>query len=141
MAATLLPADPPPVAPGLPPAQSARLWKAARDFEAMTLGELLKPMFDTVDTAHGLFGGGDGEAAFKPMLISEIAKQLAAHGGLGLARPVFAAMLRAQEAHGTGGGTGTGTGTGTGAGTGTQARTMPQPAPQPAPQTAPRAGQ
>ncbi len=57
----------------------------------MALGQMLQPMFDTVDTAHGAFGGGDGEQAFRPMLVTEIAKQLAAHGGLGLARPVFAA--------------------------------------------------
>jgi len=32
------------------------------------------------------------------MLVQEIAKQIAAHGGLGLAAPVYASMLRAQEA-------------------------------------------
>jgi peptidoglycan hydrolase FlgJ len=76
----------------------ARLAKAAQDFEAMALGELLQPMFDTVDTAHSPFGGGDGEAAWRPMLVQEVAKQIAASGGLGLARPVYAAMLRMQEA-------------------------------------------
>ena len=35
--------------------------RSARDFEAMAIGNLIKPMFDTVDTAHGPFGGGDGE--------------------------------------------------------------------------------
>jgi peptidoglycan hydrolase FlgJ len=78
-------------------ADPAKLAKAAQDFEAMALGELLQPMFDTVDTAHGPFGGGDGEAAWRPMLVQEMAKQIAAHGGLGLARPVYAAMLRMQE--------------------------------------------
>ncbi|MBS0560730.1 MAG: rod-binding protein [Proteobacteria bacterium] len=105
MAATILPAQSVPDAPGLAPGQAAKLWKAARDFEAMTLGELLKPMFDTVDTAHGPFGGGDGEAAFRPMLVTEMARGLAAHGGLGLARPIFEAMLRAQEARTSGQGT------------------------------------
>jgi len=79
-------------------ADPARLAKAAQDFEAMALGELLQPMFDTVDTAHTLFGGGDGEAAWRPMLVQEVAKQIAASGGLGLARPAYAAMLRMQEA-------------------------------------------
>jgi peptidoglycan hydrolase FlgJ len=77
----------------LPPAQTAKLWKAAHDFEAMAIGQLLRPMFDTVDSAHGVFGGGDGEAAWRPMLVDAIGKQLAAHGGLGLATP----MLQAQE--------------------------------------------
>jgi peptidoglycan hydrolase FlgJ len=101
MEAAILLDNSPPQAPGLSPERTAKLWKAAKDFEAMALGQMLQPMFDTVDTAHGAFGGGDGEQAFRPMLVTEIAKQLAAHGGLGLARPVFAAMLRAQEARGS----------------------------------------
>ena len=32
------------------------------------------------------------------MFIDAIGKSLAAHGGIGIARPVFAEMLRAQEA-------------------------------------------
>ncbi len=96
MAIVIQPASGPPPN-DLPPAQAARLWQSAKDFEAMTLGELLTPMFDTVDTAHGAFGGGDAEAAWKPMLVQQIGKQMAAQGGLGLARPVFEALLRAQE--------------------------------------------
>jgi Rod binding domain-containing protein len=74
-----------------------RLWQAAKDFEAMALGELLRPMFSTVDSAHSAFGGGEAEATWQPMLVDAIAKQMAAHGGIGLAAPVFNAMLRAQE--------------------------------------------
>lgn len=92
----------PPAAAGtgstLPPAQVGKAWRAAQDFEAMALGQLLQPMFDTVDTAHGPFGGGSGEEAWKPMLVDAIAKQLAGRGGIGLAVPVFHEMLRAQEA-------------------------------------------
>jgi len=91
----LTPAGPP--ATDLPPAQAAKLWKAAKDFEAMAIGELLAPMFDTVDTAHGAFGGGDAEAAWRPMLVREIGKQIEAKGGLGLAGSVFEALLRKQE--------------------------------------------
>ncbi len=78
--------------------QAARAWRAAQDFEAMTLTQLLTPMFDTVDLSTGPFGGGPGEQAFKPFLTEAIARQMAAHGGLGLAVPVFHQMLRAQEA-------------------------------------------
>jgi flagellar protein FlgJ len=74
-----------------------KIAKAANDFEAMAIGQLLKPMFDTVDTAHGEFGGGAGEEAWKPMLVQEFAKQIEARGGLGLAKPVYDAMLRMQE--------------------------------------------
>ncbi len=99
----LPPAAPPSVsvrrpAPGARPVNPAQIAKAAQDFEAMAIGQLLQPMFDTVDTAHSAFGGGDGEAAWRPMLVQQIAKQIAAAGGLGLARPVYEAMLRMQEA-------------------------------------------
>nr|WP_294514241.1 rod-binding protein [uncultured Rhodopila sp.] len=86
----------PPSRPAVP-ADPAKLAKAAQDFEAMAIGELLKPMFDTVNTANGLFGGGSGEEAWRPMLVQEIARQIEAHGGLGLAKPVYDAMLRMQE--------------------------------------------
>jgi Rod binding domain-containing protein len=76
---------------------TSKLQKAAQDFEAMAIGQLLAPMFDTVDTANGIFGGGAGEEAWKPMLIAELGKHIAAHGGFGLAAPVLNAMLRMQE--------------------------------------------
>jgi peptidoglycan hydrolase FlgJ len=75
----------------------ARIRKAANDFEAMVIGQFLQPMFDTVDTTKSAFGGGSAEAAWKPMLVQEIGKQIAAHGGFGLAEPVYAAMMRMQE--------------------------------------------
>jgi len=86
----------------VPPAQIAKLKQAAQDFEAMALGQMLAPMFNTVDIAHSAFGGGSAEAAFRPMLVDAIAKQIAAHGGLGLAAPVYATMLRIQEAAASG---------------------------------------
>ncbi len=78
--------------------EPAKVAKAANDFEAMAIGQLLQPMFDTVNTAKNAFGGGAGEEAWKPMLVQEFAKQIQAHGGLGLAKPVYDAMIRMQEA-------------------------------------------
>ena len=95
-----LPPSTTPAAPLARPSQSAdpaKIAKAAQDFEAMAIGQLLQPMFDTVKTADGLFGGGPGEEAWKPMLVQEFAKKIAAHGGLGLAKPIYDAMLRMQE--------------------------------------------
>jgi len=80
-----------------PTASTAALTKSARDFEAMAIGQLLAPMFDTVNTARGAFGGGAAETAWKPMLVDAIAKQVAARGGFGFAGPVYKALLRAQE--------------------------------------------
>ncbi len=80
------------------PADPTKIAKAARDFEAMVLGEFLKPMFDAPEPKKNLFGGGAGERTWKPMLIDEIGKQIASAGGLGLAAPIQAAMLRMQQA-------------------------------------------
>ena len=80
------------------PADPAKMAKAARDFEAMALGEFLKPMFETVEAKkHNMFSGGTGEKTWKPMLVEEIAKKIAAAGGLDLAAPIHAAMLRMKE--------------------------------------------
>ncbi|MCA7118631.1 MAG: rod-binding protein [Acidibrevibacterium sp.] len=100
MAGALLPpvSAIPPEAAGLSPAVINKAWTAAHDFEAMALGRFLAPMFDTVDLSHSAFGGGSAEESWKPMLIDAIGKQISAAGGLGLARPVFAEMLRMQEA-------------------------------------------
>ncbi len=77
--------------------RATQLRKAATEFEAVAIGELLAPMFDTVDTAHGAFGGGDGEAAWRPVLVQAIGRQMAEHGGLGLANSIYSALMRAQE--------------------------------------------
>lgn len=87
-----------PIDSKLPPQQVARIQKSAQDFEAMALGQMLAPMFETVDASKGPFGGGSGEEAWKPMMVSELGKQVSKAGGLGLARPVMEQMLRMQEA-------------------------------------------
>ena len=89
-----------PTAPAttLPSQQVAKIQQAAQDFEAMAIGQLLQPMFETVDQSKGMFGGGEGEQAWKPVLVSSIAKHMAANGGLGLAQPIMQQMIRMQEA-------------------------------------------
>ena len=84
------------VSPGAAPVD-ARIWKAAQDFETMAINQLLEPMFSTVDTSQGFFGGGAGEQSFRPMLVTEMAKAVEQRGGLGLATPVYEQMLKMQE--------------------------------------------
>ena len=79
-------------------AVGGRIWRAAQDFEAMALNQLLAPIFATVDGAQGPFGGGEGEESWKPMMVQELAKSISRAGGLGLAVPVYNQMLRMQEA-------------------------------------------
>jgi len=91
---TIIPAQ---ITTALPAARVQQLAKAAQDFEAMALGQLLKPMFETVGASKGPFGGGTGEETWRPMMVQEMAKNLAKGGGLGLARPVLQQMIRTQE--------------------------------------------
>ncbi len=79
------------------PDPATEMRQKATEFEAMAIGEMLKPMFDTVDTSGGLFGGGPGEAAWRPMLIETIGKQMAQHGGIGLADAVYRALMQSQQ--------------------------------------------
>jgi Rod binding domain-containing protein len=87
----------PPTQAELADPTAARAWQAARAFEAMAIGQFLQPMFAIVDPSGGAFGGGTGEATWRPMLTDQIAHELAEHGGIGLAASVYRQMLRAQE--------------------------------------------
>ncbi len=87
----------PPSAAELSEPGNAKAWKSAKEFEAMALGQFLAPMFETVKTSDGPFGGGEGEESWRPMLTQELAKHIAASGGLGIAVPVYRQMLQMQE--------------------------------------------
>jgi len=93
----LLPPSGPPDTAELTNPVNAKTWKSAQDFEAMALGQLLGPMFETVKTGDGPFGGGQGEETWRSMLTQELAKQIGKSGGLGLAVPVYHQMLKMQE--------------------------------------------
>ncbi|GBQ34607.1 chemotaxis protein [Gluconacetobacter azotocaptans] len=71
--------------------------KAAVEFEGMTIGELLQPMFDTADTSEGMFGGGAAEQQFRSLQVLEMGKQIANNGGIGLSDSIYRQMLAMQE--------------------------------------------
>ncbi len=77
------------------PQERAKAAKAAHDFEAMTLDQMLQPMFATLDT-DPLFGGGDAEKILQPMLVTEMAKIMEKRGGLGLSDTIAAKMLQLE---------------------------------------------
>ncbi len=79
------------------PQQLAKIDSAAKDFESVYAGEMIKPMFETVKT-DPMFGGGKGEDAFKSLLLQQYGKKIADTGELGLAKYVKAEMIRMQEA-------------------------------------------
>ena len=70
--------------------------KVAKDFEAVFINEILGAMFEGVST-DGPFGGGQGEAIFRSMMIENYSKTIASQGGFGLADAVKRELLRAQE--------------------------------------------
>ena len=71
--------------------------RVAEEFEAMALGELLRPMFEALKT-DGLGGGGFGEEMFRPMLVEQYAQSIAKSGGVGLADAIVAELVRMQSA-------------------------------------------
>ena len=78
------------------PAQD-ELRRAAEEFEAVFLAEMLAPMFEGLDT-DGLGGGGLGEQIFRPMLVERYAEAISRAGGVGVADSVVREMLRMQGA-------------------------------------------
>ena len=78
-------------------AQSAA-WRTAQNFESVALGQFLQPMFATVNLSAGPFGGGEAEATWQSLLVSEMGKQMQRAGGIGIAKSVYGEILRLQEA-------------------------------------------
>jgi Rod binding domain-containing protein len=70
--------------------------ETAEQFEASFLSQMLKPMFEGLDT-NGLFGGGEAEATWRSFLIDAMAQQTVRAGGIGLADTVMAEMIRMQS--------------------------------------------
>jgi Rod binding domain-containing protein len=70
--------------------------KAAKDFEAVFINEMVGTMFEGIET-DGPFGGGPGEAIFRSMMIENYSKTIAAQGGFGLSDVVKRELLHTQE--------------------------------------------
>jgi Rod binding domain-containing protein len=70
--------------------------KAAEDFEAVFLTEMLGNMYEGLST-DGPFGGGQGENVMRTLLVDEYAKSMAARGGVGIADNVYRELIQIQE--------------------------------------------
>lgn len=93
-------------------ADAVRAKKVAQEFEGVFVAQMLGHMFEGIST-DGPFGGGQGEAMFRSLLMEEYGKEVAAQGGFGIANQVTAELLKHQEAAQAGaGGTLAGTATG-----------------------------
>lgn len=78
-------------------ADQAQVRKAAQDFEAFFIGQMVQHMWTDVGT-DPMFGGGHAEDMWRSMLTQEYGKEIAKRGGFGIADSVMAAMIKAQEA-------------------------------------------
>ena len=70
--------------------------RAAKEFEAVFLAQMLAPMFAELGN-DPLFGGGPGEEIFKSLLIDEYARSMAEAGGIGLNSAVLRELINLQE--------------------------------------------
>jgi len=71
--------------------------KTAKEFEAMYLSQMLRPMFEGIK-AEEPFGGGQAENMWRSLQIDEYGKAIANAGGVGLADAVVREMIILQEA-------------------------------------------
>lgn len=78
-------------------ASEAAMRKAATDFEAMFLSEMMRPMFAGLKT-DGPFGGGHGEEVFRSFMLEHYGKAIARSGGVGLSDSIYRTMVKMQEA-------------------------------------------
>jgi len=76
--------------------QKRKIRETAVEFEAQFLGQMLKPMFEGIQT-DSTFGGGHAEEMWKGMLVQEYGKAVAQGGGIGLADQVQKELIRMQE--------------------------------------------
>lgn len=81
---------------GVQKATEAEIAAKAEEFEAVFLSQMLNHMFEGIET-NELFGGGQGEDAYKSMMVEEYGKIIAKTGGIGIADHVKAEMIRMQE--------------------------------------------
>jgi peptidoglycan hydrolase FlgJ len=71
--------------------------KAAEEFEAVFVAQMMAPMFETLES-DTLFGGGPGEDIYRSMMVEEYGKVIARSGGIGIADAVARELLGIQEA-------------------------------------------
>ena len=81
--------------PAAEQAKRNQIRQTAEEFEATFIAQMLKPMFDSINT-DGPFGGGFGESMYRSMMTEQMGKSVAANGGVGLADTVQREMLKLQ---------------------------------------------
>ena len=73
-----------------------KIREVAENFEAFFLGQMLQPMFSSVEPAKP-FGGGHAEKIWKSLMVDEVGKSMAKNGGIGIADMIQRDLLKMQE--------------------------------------------
>ncbi len=73
-----------------------KLEEAAKEFEAVFVSEMMKPMFEGIEVDE-TFGGGQAEKIFRGMMLQEFGKTIAETGRVGIAPHIKEAMIKLQE--------------------------------------------
>lgn len=95
-AATTAQASPLDALQGVDTGDKTAVRKAAEDFEAVFLNNILQNMFTGLESG-GTWGKGHGADAWQSLLIDEYSRTISAAGGIGLADSVEKELLRLQE--------------------------------------------
>ena len=80
-----------------PDKNAARIEDAAREFEAIFIAEMMKPMFEGLET-EGLFHGGKGEEIFRGLMLQEYGKEIASLDVIGIQTQVKNKLIEMQSA-------------------------------------------
>jgi len=78
-----------------PTANAFAAKKASQQFEGVFVSEFLGSMFEGIST-DGPFGGGQGEAMFRSLMMDEYGKQIAGRGGFGIASAIQTQLMKHQ---------------------------------------------
>lgn len=70
--------------------------EVAREFEAVFISEMVKPMFEGIETDE-IFGGGKGEEIFRGMMIQEYGKTVADRDATGIQTQVMNKLIEMQS--------------------------------------------
>lgn len=75
-----------------------KLMKAAQNFEAVFVNKLLEIIDSTIERNEGFMSGGRGEATFRSLLNSEVAKQISStpQTSFGFAEQIYKQMKDVQ---------------------------------------------
>ncbi len=75
-----------------------RMLESAKEFEAVFISEMMKPMFEGIKTEDSMFGGGKGEEIFNGMMIQEYGKIVAERDVTGIQTAVKNKLIELQAA-------------------------------------------